>query len=107
MAGRLVPVFTLIKLAGQAAPGTQVDPEFRPGRVEAAVAPEDQERQDNNNPKYSHMIKVATAARALNRPYLGPPIIMAAAGAAASTTSITGTAALAMEDWAEVLQEGR
>ena len=100
-------MFTLIKLAGQAAPGTQVDPEFRPGRVEAAVAPEDQERQDKNNPKYSHMIKVATAARALNRPYLVPPITMAAAGAAASTTTITGSAVLAMEDWAEVLQEGR
>ena len=28
MAGRLVPVFTLIKLAGQAAPETQVDPDI-------------------------------------------------------------------------------
>ena len=104
MAGRLVLV---IMLAEQAAPETQVDPELRPMWLEAAVAPEDQERQDNNNPKYSHMIKVATAARALNRPYLVPPVIMAAAVAAASTTSLTGTAALATEDWAEVLQEGR
>ena len=107
MAGRLVPVFTLIKLAGQAAPETQVDPEFRPMRVEAAVAPEDQERQDNNNPKYSHMIKVVTAARASNRPYLVPPVITAAAVAAPSTTSVVGLAEVAMEDWAEVLQGGR
>ena len=71
------------------------------------MAPEDQERQENNNPKYSHMIKVVTAARVSNRPYLVPPVIMAAAVAAASTTSGTGSATLATEDWAEVLQEGR
>ena len=68
---------------------------------------EDQERQDNNNPKYSHLIKVATAARALNRPYLVPQIIMAAVVAVASTTSMIGLAALAMEDWVEVRQEVR
>jgi hypothetical protein len=76
-------------------------------RLEAAVELEDQERQDNNNPKYSHLIKVATAARALNRPYLVPQIIMAAVVAVASTTSVEGPAALAMEDWVEVRQEGR
>ena len=105
MAGRLL--LRIVELAGQAAPAMQVDLELAPLRLEAAVAPEDQERQDNNNPKYSHMIKVVTAARASNRPYLVPPVITAAAVAAPSTTSVVGLAEVAMEDWAEVLQGGR
>ena len=105
MAGRLL--LRIVELAGQAAPAMQVDLELATLRLEAAVAPEDQERQDNNNPKYSHMIKVVTAARASNRPYLVPPVITAAAVAAPSTTSVVGLAEVAMEDWAEVLQGGR
>ena len=94
-------------MAGQAAPAMQVDPELATLRLEAAVELEDQERQDKQNLKYSHLIKVATAARASNRPYLVPPVIMAAEVAAPSTTSMTGPVAMAMEDWVEVLQEGK
>ena len=43
-------------------------------------------------------MKVVTAARALNRPYLVPPVIMAVAVAAAPTPP------LAMEDWVAVGQ---
>ena len=90
-------VLPMVVMAGQAAPGTQVDPEFRPMRVEAAPALEDKGRQDK-----AHLLlltKVVTAARALNRPYLVPLIITEAAAAAAPTS-----APLAMGDWVAVDQ---
>ena len=82
--------------AGQAAPGTQVDldmPNFQ-GGLEAAVALEGQERLDKNG----HM-KVVSAARASNQPYLVPPVIMAVAVAGPVKW---GVVVLETEDWVEV-----
>jgi len=94
ISGRVVPT-KLVYLAGQAAPGMQVVLRVTLCiMVEVAVALEDKGRQ-------KVMKRLVTAARALNRPYLVPPIIMAAAAAAAPWGAIT-----AMEDWVAVGQVG-
>ena len=83
---RVVPQGTkLVYLAGQAVPGMRVVLHF-PIWVEAAVALEDKGA------------KVVAAARALNRPYLVPPVIMAVAVVAAPK------APLARGDWVAVGQ---
>ena len=96
MAGRLVK--SIVLMAGQAALGKQVHLESDFARVEAVVALEDKGRQEP-------MKKVVTVARAFNQTYPVPPILMAAAAAAAAALFTIPT--LAMEDWAEVLQERR
>ena len=88
MAGKLV--ITMVLMAGQAAPGTQVDLENRILRVEVAVALEDQGRM---HPR----IKLVMAVRAFNRQYLVPLTIMAVAVAAAAIP-------MAMEGWVAVGQ---
>ena len=86
MAGMVVHLWA--GKAGQAAPGMRVDPLLLGAIVEeAAVALEDQGRQNNR-------IKLVTAARACNRTYLAPPIIMVVAAAAATPEPSN----LAMED---------
>ena len=88
----ILNLFSDIK-AGQAAPGMRV--EIHPTmRVEAAVALENQGVMDTRT------YQVVTAARVFNRPYLVPPIFMAAVAAATPAQ-----APLAMENWVEVGKE--
>ena len=84
-------VVLVARTAGQAATGWRVqlgvEALRQRGRmgilpVEAAVALEDQGKQENTHTGLG--IKVVTAVWALNRAYLVPPIIMAAAAAAAA-----------------------
>ena len=97
-------VLSILSKAGQAALGVQVDLELRTMQVEAVEAMEDQEMQLSMRwmARAVPITVVATAARALNRPYPVPPIFMAAAAAAAATTS---PISLALEDWVAAGQD--